>query len=410
MNRKTIIIILVSVLGATLIVLGIRYLHQYLPKYKWYETYNIKSEEPYGTHYIYSLLKKSDQFRLINRPLKQVLDSSLNNNLYIFIGGNYYPDSAGLESLIKFVKRGNKVFISSNVAPSRLLDELPYTTDPLYSYRSIKDSVVHIKFTNPALENDDFSFHFQILKKKSIYYWNYFDQDAYEYAKNGDYKIHSYIDDHQINMFSIKYGSGEFFFHSNPVLFTNYYLVREKGYRYLNDIFSVIGGSDNIYWDEFSKIPNLSQNYMVSSPFQFILSKDSLRYAFYLIIVLILLHLLFHSKRIQAVIPIYESKKNTSIEFVKAVGTLYAKKSTHIDLGKDIMKLFLSYVRSRYGINTKIEREQLIKKIAVKSEIPERKIKRIFDYSYSVKYDPKVEKSTVIQLHQSIEYFYKNCK
>ncbi|MBX9853513.1 MAG: hypothetical protein K2X86_17350, partial [Cytophagaceae bacterium] len=124
-----------------------------------------------------------------------------------------------------------------------------------------------------------------------------------------------------------------------------------------------------------------------------------------------ILYIIFFAKRRQRPIAIMESKVNTSLEFIKTVGTLYFTQKNHFRLVNLKMKLFLNFIRDRYHLATNTMNEELSKKIALKSGLPEENIKTIFNKFRMLEHKRlNVTADDLINFHNDLDNFYKNCK
>ena len=74
------------------------------------------------------------------------------------------------------------------------------------------------------------------------------------------------------------------------------------------------------------------------------------------------------------------------------------------------MKLFQAFLRNRYFIQTNKINEEVVKKISVKSQIPEEEINTIFHKYNWIERNNDTSNDLLIEFHQLIEKFYKNCK
>src|SRR5260221_4004882 len=88
--------------------------------------------------------------------------------------------------------------------------------------------------------------------------------------------------------------------------------------------------------------------------FTFILSNRSLRWAFWLTLVLFLLIFLVESKRKQRAIAEIPKLRNASEDFVKTVGGLYFQQKNNQNLAIKMTHAFLENIRSDYNIPTSI--------------------------------------------------------
>ena len=267
------------------------YFKDYIPKYNWSENYINTNEQPYGLKLIFNLLSKTHSktdFIIINKPPKEALNKSDSSSLYILIGGNFFIDSLSSIALIDFVKRGNNAFISSIESTHLLFRVLTNAERPTLYYTNFEDSVIDVKFDS-IHNNASYKFEYKFYKKLAKYKWAGVDSIMFadtlsKYRYERVTTIHNYY----VDCFRVKCGKGWFIFHFNPLFLTNYNLSGKDGFNYVNSLFSDYN-KKTIYWDEFSKTATRDdyQNPGHESPLRFILSQRSLKWAWYLICILV---------------------------------------------------------------------------------------------------------------------------
>jgi hypothetical protein len=414
MKHKRIIVI-VAVLVLVLFGYFIyNYIQQYLPKYSWYEQYSYKSEQPYGLSYLYEILKssqKTDSFFLVEKPIYQAIDQVESKSAYVFVGSRAIYDSTSISALLNFVSKGNTAFYSSVFPPWEILDTLSYYPGLDYYWYNY-DTVATTHFFNKQFA-DTFTFHYQFRKDSAAYYWRCVDSSYfYDTLFVDNYMPLSQLQNGQINFFSMKYGEGIFYFHTTPLMLTNYHLQGEQGYDYINRIVGYLPNG-HVFWDKYSKSPtrlDLNTGAESQGPLKFILSQKSLRMTWYLLLLMVFLFLIFRAKREQQIIPLQNKKMNTSIEFAKATGTLFYNKKNHRILMKEMMNLFSSFVRNKYQIHITKDKQKNIELISKNAEIPRHLVEKIFDLDIRFRFGTGDFKEELISLYKLTNYFYKHCK
>ena len=106
-----------------------------------------------------------------------------------------------------------------------------------------------------------------------------------------------------------------------------------------------------VWWNGLiiSGIPEIRESF---SALHFILSKRSLRWAFWLtLILLFLLMFLVESKRKQRPIAEIPALRNASEDFVKTVGRLYFQQKNNQNLAAKMVAAFLENIRSTYNLS-----------------------------------------------------------
>lgn len=223
------------------------------------------------------------------------------------------------------------------------------------------------------------------------------------------------MNDSLINFAKIPYGEGTFYLHTTPLTFSNIAMLDSNSLQYANRVFShlTIG---KIYWDEYSKIrgvpPGKESNRALSkdSPLQYVLSQPPLAWAWYLLLAMAFLYLLFRTKRKQRIIPVLEPNTNTSLQFVSTIGRLYFLQNNHKQLALQKMKLWLNFVRERYHLRGVEVDEAFQQKLIAKSEVSEIVVGKIFRWHHDIVESDDIVSQMLIEFHQLIEEFYRTCK
>lgn len=385
----------------------------YFPKYRWGENYTATNEHPYGLKLFYDLMQKKykDDFVLINKAPKYQLSKQDTSSLYVFIGEKFILDSASSRELFDFVYQGNNAFISCKESTHDLF--LLYTQNerPTITYHFYDNLMIDLAFDS-LHSGSKFHFDFKQYKKAVIYRWAGIDSLYFtDTLARFKYESVSTFRNYYVDCFRFKVGKGWILFHFNPVLLSNYTLSGKSGYNYVNSLFSPYI-KQKIYWDEYSKTA-IDADYTNSSketPLRFILSQKGLKWAWYLIGILVLLFIIMNSKRKQALIPLMPQNKNTTIEYINSISTLYYQNGSLAFLSDEILKQFMYFIKHKYDISTNMDKSEIAKKLAPRSGIPEEMLHKLFKHYMGVRYSPVKETRDLIEFYKLTEYFYKNCK
>lgn len=472
-RRNIIILLSVIAMGA----LGY-FAWMYRPdtRHNWDELYRHDDDKtpPYSNEVILDLLEGyfpenrvevMDKKRIAEALPVDTIDEMKPAN-YVLIGNGMYADSADTKRLLDFVERGNTAFIATKRMPYLLSEKLyardcdtleqaeygeyeeyeeyedvvkdsfyifdgdtayfvnegdyydeeeVYYNDGYNSPIKLRDTVVYMNFTHPKLKRDtSYTYQYVYRNKPRDYYWHRWAEPDLCDSSVAFISL-GYMEPERTNFIKIPYGEGEFLFHSNPIVFTNYHLLDEDAVAYASSVFSHLPEGD-IYWDEKTKdyhfnFPEGGRNQQfMQSPLSYILSQQSLRWAWYLMLGLVLLFVLFRAKRKQRIIPIRAANTNTSLEFIQTIGRLYHQQQDHKNLTEKMMYLFKDFVRRRYGIRLKDRDEKTMKNLMIKSEISEKQVEEIFTRYSRMTRGEEVSESHLTNFYLALERFYKNCK
>ncbi len=134
---------------------------------------------------------------------------------------------------------------------------------------------------------------------------------------------------------------------------------------------------------------------------------DSLRWAYCISIFSLLVFVLFEVKRRQRVIPVIDRLKNTTVEFVQVVGSVYYQQRDNTDIAEKKVTYLLEYIRSKYRLKT-LELDQAFKDslITIAGASADLVDELLQEISY-LKAGNKVSDQQLIRLNKLIEEFYK---
>lgn len=170
------------------------------------------------------------------------------------------------------------------------------------------------------------------------------------------------FDGGKVNFLKINHGKGHLYLHTEPLIVTNYYLLKPGNEKFVADVFSYLPNRETIWFTGGKKSVAESQ-----SPLRFILSKPALRYAWWLLLGGLLLFVIFNAKRKQRIVPIVEPLKNRSVEFVKSIGNLYMQEGDFHDMMAKKAQYFLNRVRMDYLLDTQNLDEKFVHSLHLKS-------------------------------------------
>ena len=360
----------------------------------WTNSFARKDKIPYGGYIIYDIspeLFPGNDVTLKELPLYNILkDNYYINTNYIFINNYFSPDRLDTEYLLRYAADGNDVFISAFGIYGDLADSLRIKTiDEFFSQDS-----VNLNFSLPEVKSENGYYYF---KGNFENYFSEFDTALVQVLgknENGN-----------VNFIRIKYGEGNFFLNTVPLAFTNYHLLNSDNSEYVYKALSHLP-VQKTFWDDYYKDGN---KYSASS-LQYILSQQSLKWAYFIILVSVVLFIFFYGRRKQRIIPVIPPLSNTTVEFVETVGNLYYQQKDYKNIAEKKISFFLDHIRNKYFIKTGSFDEETIKKIADKSSLSEGKIKSILREIKKINQSQKITEEDLVNIDYQIEKIYERTK
>ena len=377
----------------------------------WKLSYLKKDNIPFGTSALSKTLTTlfpSQIITTIDAPIYNSLKSKeLDKCNYIFINQSFEPDKLDTRELLKFVEKGNRVFVAANYFSGKLADTLKIKTDDYFDIKTdvVKDSnlisnlykphdTARINFVNPSLKNkQDYVFQKGIA---NTYFVKFDTSKTIVLGKNANQKI---------NFIEIRQGKGSIYLSTVPETFTNYHFVSLSNNDYACKALSYLPIQQTL-WDEYYKVGNGKQE----SPLKVLFNNPALLTAYYVLLLTTILFMLIEIKRKQRIIPVIEPLRNTTLDFVEIVGTLYFQKGNHKNIADKKILYFLDYIRSTFQVRTNLFDGDFIHRIINLSGIEKNKVIDLFNLISDMSYKQEVNQAELHKLNSMIEMFYKENK
>ncbi len=406
------------------------------PKFDWQEAswnkkaYRERNDQPYGTKIAYRLLESYFPGKTLTKITRNVADElpkdTLSGRNYVFVGEALYLDSLSTSRLLEFVAAGNTAFISSKTIPFDLMFHLYYSECNEVGwddYATTTDTFAKLSLVEPPLK-DDPVFYYAFQNQKQDYGWHYI-PDVY-FCSDQPQRPLGYVNDSVVGFAEFPFGQGRFLLHTNPIVFSNFSLLRAETHAYVEGAWSQLQAGD-IWWDDLSQVPEAvarrrnrgtrGSGLEEEHPLTFILQQPALAWAWYLLAGMAGAWLFFRAKRRQRIIPILPKNENSSYEFISTIANLHFREKDYQSQSGQQMKLFLTQMRERYGVIAAIDTVNLLprtddeffRRLASLSEVPEHQIRDIFTrYAAIVRYEPTEQ--MMVDLHLAMEGFFKRAK
>lgn len=365
----------------------------------WSQTYNENHKIPYGTFILYdqlnTLFPESDLKNIRVTPYEYFdafynwEDSIYNTSGTYLLVHNYSGlDDVSAQELLDFTEHGNDVFMTTNYPPQKILDTLLIDIKNDYSFKGKAE----FSFANRAFKNDSIT----IEKGLENYYFSVL--DSTNTTVLGYQKFDSIP---RVNFIKVKYGKGNFFFHLQPVAFTNYHLLKKSNKKYAEAALSYIK-NDTIHFDSRNKTGEDLGN----SPLRFILKTPSLRWALYLGLLTLICFIIFNAKRKQRIVKVIKPNENTTVAFTKTIGNLYYETKDHNTIIDKKITYFLEDLRRTFYLDTQLLDDKFIKNLSLKSNKNQDTIKRLINLILQLKAKRNCEEADLLRLNNAIEAFY----
>jgi hypothetical protein len=363
-----------------------------------------KDKIPYGTYYTFENLHHVFPKAVINinkkSPAEFLYDREEFNNedhgkrksrkVYIIIAKNVVPDDKEMNALMNFVGNGNILFISAFHIGDSLLSNLGLRLNDKFNLRpdSLELSLYNaysydsLPFVYPGYNYDD------AVANMDSAYTSILGRDR--------------LGDANFVKFGYK-GGGAVFVHFAPLALSNFFLLHKENKAYFDNVFSYMTpNATEVIWDDYYRYPPSG-----FSAFQYIFSNESLRWAFWLTILLFGIVYVIESKRRQKMIPSKPALANTTLDFVKTIGRLYYQRRDNGNLAAKMGQHFLDHVRNRYNLSTAVLDDKFVDRLAYKSGYEKEELAEIVENIAVYQNHVYVSDDSLVDFNNKIEAFYK---
>jgi hypothetical protein len=414
MKRGTLLIIIsLSLLMITGGYLLIRFQQARQKQYHWYPLYKSKGilkKQPYSLYYFRELMDErggSGRFMEIKKPLSGFFDpAKKRKGTYVIIGWTPFYTEAGLKSLMDFVREGNDLFMALEKIPDEILPFLSVDTASCGSLL-YHTSVPEIKATLPGKAPG---------KTWNLILHNYTGDVDFSFISKagGDCNIPcdraGFIDERHCNYAIWSVGKGTIRIHTNPILFTNYFIITDEGFGYASAVFDFLDPDEDLYFDTFSLKPpgktDYNQEDVPENWLSFILKSPGLKWSYFLLIFGTLLFLLFRARRRQRPVPVIEPNTDYSIEYLMTISRFFLKGDNHIQIARKKKQLFFRHLARKYGASLIKQNNALAQVIVARTGLTAPFVGRLLEDLYLLDNKEHLSNTELLDILNRIHYFY----
>ncbi|MBG47249.1 MAG: hypothetical protein CML05_03050 [Pseudozobellia sp.] len=391
----------IAIIVAT--VAGLMLLQYSKPKnINWFPSYVNDHKIPYGTKvftdFIETEFPESEQ--VYSPPFDFLTKNDSVQGTYIFINEKVNFGDTELYTLLDWVDQGNTAYIASNDFEEHLLDTLNLTTNTLFSDFENFGGYKHY-LVNPHLKLDK---GFQFEKDHHV---SYFPKDSLLNAKIlgtvAKEKDSLSEEARHPNVISLKHGQGEIILSTFPKAFTNYFILKKENREYTSGLLSYFDGSKKLYFDNHHK----SGKSFYTSPMYIFLNYKEFKWAYYLVLIGVIIYIIFEGKRKQRAIPVIRPLTNQTLAFTRTIADMYYESSDADAIARYKMEHFLEYVRNKFYLPTRELNEEFYTNLAARSGQPKDEIKKLFQLVIKLQQQTRIDNGDLQELNRQIEQFKK---
>ncbi len=342
------------------------------PPINWNESYSNVDKAPYGLYVLDQEIDSLLSENTIERTEENMYHffryknyDTLQPSSTISIKGYSYIDEYSLNELIEYIAEGNTALIFQNNFSG--IEGLTTQTIPLRFEDDFDIDTAELSF---SLTNKNLTTYSFIPKNPNFIYFNLSDSMRESVEILGYSTING---EKYPNLIRIPEGKGSLILGTEPIIFTNYNLLKSNNHLYIADVFSYLPKGKT-----YLSVTKLTDNdkYESRSILRFILNNPALKWMWYFFLITLVVFIFFTAKRKQRVIPIIKPLPNTTVDFTKTVSNLYLQNKDYADLINKSIIYTLENIRRKYWIDTTKLDEQFILSLHAKTGKDKQDIKQ----------------------------------
>ncbi|WP_333818921.1 DUF4350 domain-containing protein [Ohtaekwangia sp.] len=365
----------------------------------WRITFHRNHKIPFGGYALSELIH--DLFpeqRVLqnNATIYELYDTIHQPVNFISISTDFSPPDDDVNALLKNVARGGSALISAHGFYGKFADTLKIGTSDYYfenehrHFLTDKEDSSRLRFTNIALHDTGV----YIYPRKNIHERFILRSDSLHAKAVAENDVHLPV------TLAIPWGKGTIILNCTPMTFTNAYLLSGDNSRFAATTLSYLPVND-VIWTEYYHLGRME----ATTPLRFILNTESLRWAYFITILSIIVFILFEVKRKQRIIPVIKPLGNTTLEFVKTIGNLYYQQGEHKDLAEKKIHYLFEQIRTKYWLGTSRLDDNFIVALSKKSGKPEDEVRSLIMLIRLIQSQPQIAVDRLIDLNEKIEKF-----
>lgn len=371
------------------------------------ETYSSKDMKPFGGYMARRILENSFPENYIQTS-KQPFGKAVSNfddtsAVYFSAARNLFIEEKDVNALLDFIYNGNTVFFAAANIDSVLMKRLYCEVSPNNSF----------EYTPGNYEQTTVSLSEQILSPKESFGYFYRPAVSSFTGINDRYaRIIGYNRNGDANCIVFFWGKGKLFLHCDPRMFSNYFLLKNDNYRYMETFMKILGQNpEHVYWDDYYSKKNRRRSESEGGGgLAEIFKYPSLGTAFWLLVLMLAMYILFGGKRRQRIIRQVKPNVNSSVAFTETIARLYLQKHDNKNIAEKMITYFHEFIRNNYFLNANAGSDEFIKTLSRKSGIPEENTTALFNTIAHANSAVKIDDYQLLSLNEQIQQFYKKRK
>ncbi|MCG2418288.1 DUF4350 domain-containing protein [Aequorivita sp. F47161] len=368
----------------------------------WFPSYSKEDKIPLGTYVLHDLLQDAFDEKFVEKdaPPFETLQQNNLHGTYLFINNHIGFDKVELDSLMHWAEAGNTVFISANYLGEKLLDTLNLKIETEVNVEKIGTEPL-VKLVNKRYASQK---PFHIKKNFPVRYFSEIDTLSQTVlGVSGGFINSLKIKEPHVNFIKAPMGKGQFLLHLQPEVFSNFFILSEENATHTAQIFSYLNNDEIIYWDNYYK----TGKRIDISPLRVLLNNKYFKWAYYFVLLGVLLFIIFEGRRKQRSIPIVQPLTNKTYEYTRTIAGMYLDKKEYKLVAEKQIALFMEFIRTRLRVPTEKVNKRFYKTVAERSGNTREETLKLFTFIEQLQNKSNTSQDELLKLYQEIKEFKK---
>ena len=370
------------------------------------ETYSSKDSKPFGAYIAKAMLEESfpdNYVQTVKEPFEITAETFNDTSaIYFCVSRNLFVDEKAADAILNFVYSGNTAFFAAANFDTILLNKIfckVAVPNPLAEFiPNYRQTAVSL--TDEIGGKDTFSYFYRPFS-------SYFSEINERYTR-----IIGYNAGGQTNCIVFFWGKGKLLLHTDPRVFSNYFLLKNDNYKYMQRLMQLMNTDpQHVYWnDYYMKLNHRRSQDGGGSSLGELFKYPPLQAAFWLLLLMLLLYILFGGKRRQRIIREIKPNQNSSVAFTETIARLYLQKHDNKNIADKMITYFHEFIRNNYYLNTNAGSRDFITTLSRKSGVSEEKTIALFNAINHATQNSVIDDYQLLSFNEQIQQFYKKRK
>ncbi len=351
MKRST----LLFVVCVALFIVGVFFLKQQVGhRYDWTPSFSPSDRNPFGTALFDSLMKETlpEGYRVENADMKNYIahHDSATHQQVMLVEDEYYFSSKEVDSLLRFVARGNTVVLAYG-HPTEFCNSLKF--QQRYESGSFDISSFQKYFHDedtPLYDTLVYDGTGAYPERTFRVYHSLVPQSIYDTEPSTTEHVISMVRADEYAVATKTYwGEGKLYIVTMPYLFSNYGVMDDDCRGLMLRLMNELAERPVVRVHKMSNEEELVDNGF--TPLSWLRRHPPLLFAWRLLLIGAVLLLVVNSRRRRRAIPLRLEEPNTTVSFLRQLARLYRKRSDHSPLIHKRYRTFADHMMRRYRLD-----------------------------------------------------------